>query len=268
MSGHLSQARDDAGVGLESGMSGEPADALQAAMPKVSVGEKLRNAVRKLRALSAGTAGAAAGEDRGSGEIGIAAAVGTLTEAGVKRAIVLSPEGDEAVATAVLMARALADSGLKVMLLDLTCSGAASMPMLESRRHPGITNLLCGEVRLSGAIHRDLYSDCHLIPAGTADAARAMRAADRLPLILDTLDTAYDIVIVECGPAPPSTIGMFEKERMQIVLSAIGADNGAVSEAEAALRESGHGDLMRVTPVGHPPEAGEEAFTDARRAAR
>ena len=95
----------------------------------------------------------------------------------------------------------MADAGLRVLLLDLTASGAASRPMLESTAYPGITNLLASEAQFSDVIHADLYSDCHVIPVGTADPARAMRAADRLPIIMESLTTAYDVVVVECGPA-------------------------------------------------------------------
>ncbi|RUV98749.1 hypothetical protein EOA46_34020, partial [Mesorhizobium sp. M1A.F.Ca.IN.022.05.2.1] len=44
-----------------------------------------------------------------------------------------------------------------------------------------ITNLLASEAQFSDVIHPDLYSDAHVIPVGTADPIRAMRAADRRP---------------------------------------------------------------------------------------
>ena len=39
------------------------------------------------------------------------------------------------------------------------------------------------------SIHTDHYSDCHVMPVGTADPVRAMRAADRLPIIMESLTT-------------------------------------------------------------------------------
>ena len=98
-----------------------------------------------------------------------------------------------------MVAREVADAGLRVLLLDLTASGAASRPMLDSVSYPGITNLLASEAQFTDAIHADHYSDCHVMPVGTADPARAMRAADRLPIIMESLTTAYDVVVVECG---------------------------------------------------------------------
>ncbi|WP_292636717.1 GumC family protein, partial [Mesorhizobium sp.] len=118
------------------------------------------------------------------GEVEIDKAVEKLISSGAARAIFVSPEGDEAAASAVLVAREVSDAGLRVLLLDLTASGAASRPMLDSGLFPGITNLLASEAQFSDVIHPDLYSDCHVIPVGTADPVRAMRAADRLPIIM------------------------------------------------------------------------------------
>jgi len=134
------------------------------------------------------------------GEIDIEKAAEKLIASGAARAIFVSPEGDEAAASAILVAREVSDAGLRVLLLDLTASGAASRPMLDSGLLPGITDLLASQAQFSDVIHADLYSDCHVIPVGTADPVRAMRAADRLPIIMQSLTTAYDLVIVECGP--------------------------------------------------------------------
>src|SRR5690606_35515291 len=120
------------------------------------------------------------------GEIGIDRAAEKLMTDGVARTLFVSPEGDEAAASSVLVAREMADAGLRVMLVDLTSSGAASHPMLESTSYFGITNLLVSEARFADVIHGDLYSDCHVIPIGTADLEQAMQAADRLPIILSS----------------------------------------------------------------------------------
>ncbi|TIM19726.1 MAG: chain-length determining protein, partial [Mesorhizobium sp.] len=79
------------------------------------------------------------------GEVDIDKAVEKLISSGAARAIFVSPEGDEAAASAVLVAREVSDAGLRVLLLDLTASGAASRPMLDSGLFPGITNLLASE---------------------------------------------------------------------------------------------------------------------------
>ncbi|QDB99718.1 exopolysaccharide transport family protein [Mesorhizobium sp. 8] len=185
------------------------------------------------------------------GEIDIAMAAEKLIAGGAARAIVVSPEGDEAAATAVLVAREVADAGLRVLLLDLTASGAASRPMLDSALLPGITNLLASESQFSDVIHPDHYSDCHVIPVGTADPARAMRAADRLPIIMQSLTTAYDLVVVECGPTDGQGIRRLVGEGTEVFVSVLEPDD-TVAEAAVKLIENGYPDLTLVTPDGRP----------------
>lgn len=184
------------------------------------------------------------------GEIDIAKAAEKLISGGVVRAIFVSPEGDEAAASSVLVARAVSDAGLRVLLLDMTASGAASRPMLDSGLFPGITNLLASQAQFSDVIHEDLYSDCHVIPVGTAEPMQAMRAADRLPIIMQSLTTAYDLVVVECGPADAQGIGRLVADGSEVFVSVIEADDD-VAQAAVSLIEGGYPDLTLVTPAGH-----------------
>lgn len=186
------------------------------------------------------------------GEIDIEKAAEKLIASGAARAIFVSPEGDEAAASAILVAREVSDAGLRVLLLDLTASGAASRPMLDSGLFPGITDLLASQAQFSDVIHADLYSDCHVIPVGTADPVRAMRAADRLPIIMQSLTTAYDLVVVECGPADAQGISRLGGEATEVFLSMLEPDD-EVTEAAVKLIESGYPDLTLVTPLGHEP---------------
>ncbi|RWK23594.1 MAG: chain-length determining protein [Mesorhizobium sp.] len=205
-------------------------------------------------APAAGSAEAEAPEPRRSrlGEIDVEKAAEKLIASGAARAIFVSPEGDEAAATAVLVAREVSDAGLRVLLLDLTASGAASRPMLDSGLFPGITNLLASEAQFSDVIHADLYSDAHVIPVGTADPVRAMRAADRLPIIMQSLTTAYDLVVVECGPADAQGISRLVGDGTEVFLSMLEADD-QVTQAAVKLIENGYPDVTLVTPVGQEP---------------
>ncbi|MCA0047367.1 exopolysaccharide transport family protein [Mesorhizobium sp. B283B1A] len=186
------------------------------------------------------------------GEIDIEKAAEKLIASGAARAIFVSPEGDEAAASAILVAREVSDAGLRVLLLDLTASGAASRPMLDSGLFPGITDLLASQAQFGDVIHADLYSDCHVIPVGTADPVRAMRAADRLPIIMQSLTTAYDLVVVECGPADAQGISRLGGDATEVFLSMLEPDD-EVAQAAVKLIESGYPDLTLVTPIGHEP---------------
>ncbi|WP_054313247.1 exopolysaccharide transport family protein [Mesorhizobium sp. 1M-11] len=186
----------------------------------------------------------------GLGEINVEKAADRLITSGAARAIFISPEGDEAAASSILVAREVADAGLRVLLLDLTASGAASRPMLDGSSQAGVTNLLASEAQFSDVIHADHYSDCHVIPAGTADPVRAMRAADRLPIIMQSLTTAYDIVVVECGPADADGIRRLVGEATEVFVSVL-EPSDAVTDAAVKLIESGYPDLVLVTPAGY-----------------
>ena len=172
-----------------------------------------------------------------------------LIAGGASRALFISPEGDEAAASAVMVARDVADAGLRVLLVDLTAMGAASRPMLGDEELPGITDLLAGEAKFVDVIHSDLYSDCHVIPVGTADQNKAMRSVERLPAIMDTLSAAYDVVIVECGPAGAESIRRLVSEGTEVLVSVI--DPAESVAARDDLASKGYEGLTLVTPADY-----------------
>ena len=187
------------------------------------------------------------------GEVSIETAAERLIAGGASRAIFVSPEGDNAAAAAILVTREVADSGLRVVLVDLTSNGAASRPMLESGNYRGITNLLASEAQFSDVIHADHFSDAHVIPLGTADPERAMRAADRLPIIMRSLTTAYDLVVVECGAADAESIRRLTGEGTEVLVSVLEPRDLAIEETAAALAAEGYDRLILVSPAGYQP---------------
>lgn len=192
--------------------------------------------------------------DRGdddAGEHAIEPVAEQLVASGADRAVVVSPEGDEAAASSVLLAREVADTGMRVLLLDLTQSGAASRPMLDGVKLPGITNLLASTAQFGDVIHGDLYSDCHVIPNGTADTELAMRAIERLPIIMDSLTTAYDLVIVECGPTDADGIRRIVNDDAKVLMSVLEPAEECILETATSLHDAGHEDLILVTPLGY-----------------
>ncbi|MBI1620430.1 GumC family protein [Aquamicrobium zhengzhouense] len=188
-------------------------------------------------------------------ELLISDAAKLLAEADFTRAVFISPEGDEAAAASVMVAREISDIGLRVVFLDLTSTGAPSSSMLESSRYPGITNLLASEAQFSEIIRGDLYSDCHVIAVGTAETEKAMRAIDRLPIILASLETAYDLIIIECGPTDAESLARVISETTEILVSVIEREEVAIQETAADLVAAGYGEALLVTPVGYqaPP---------------
>ncbi|MGP2492741.1 GumC family protein [Mesorhizobium sp. PUT5] len=216
--------------------------------PPVATSEPVRDEAAERQEAEASAQAEAARPDLG--QVGIEKAAEKIVAGGASCAIFVSPEGDEAAASSVLVAREIADGGLRVLLLDLTVSGAASLPMLETGRLAGITDLLASEAQFGDVIHGDRYSDCHVIPTGTADPARAMRGADRLPIIMQSLTTAYDVVVVECGPTGAEGIRRLVTDGTAVFVSMVEASD-AVADAAVSLISSGYPDLTLVSPAGH-----------------
>jgi hypothetical protein len=87
-----------------------------------------------------------------------------------------------------------------------------------------------------------------------------MRAVERLPIILEALASAYDIVIVECGPTNAGGLKRLAGEGSQIVLTVVDPAAPEIIETAGNLVDGGFDDLMLVTadglengPVGPAP---------------
>ncbi|MDP2118959.1 MAG: Wzz/FepE/Etk N-terminal domain-containing protein [Hoeflea sp.] len=167
-------------------------------------------------------------------------------------AVCISPEGDEGSAAAVMLARTVAGDGLQTLLIDLTGSACPTELMAESMRLPGLTDLMCGDISIADSIHPDRLSSAHIIPRGNANARRAMRAIDRLPMVIDALTEAYDLVIVECGAADAASVARIARaERGEIVLTILRSDEAEVARFLAEFNAQGFENVLLMTP-GHP----------------
>ena len=175
-------------------------------------------------------------------------------------AISVSPEGDRGSLSAVMLARTAAAEGAKVLLVDLTGSGCPTDLMAESRRLPGLTDLLCGEVAIADVIHADRLSNAQIVPHGNANARRAMRAIDRLPMLLDSFVEAYDLVIVECGMTNAASIARIAgRDGTEIVLSVVDPSEDELNAALSDFFENGFEDVLLMTPGGNPDGPGHRS---------
>jgi uncharacterized protein involved in exopolysaccharide biosynthesis/Mrp family chromosome partitioning ATPase len=167
-------------------------------------------------------------------------------------AVAVSPGGDAGSTATVMLARAVAESGRTVILVDLTGTACPTRLMAEHERMPGISDLLCGETAFGDAIHRDRLSDAHIVPQGVSDLERAMRGADRLTMIIDALADAYDLVLVECGPADKSALNRVVRGDSEIILSVPGYDDEAIAELVEDYAEAGYRDLLVLSEDDQP----------------
>jgi uncharacterized protein involved in exopolysaccharide biosynthesis/Mrp family chromosome partitioning ATPase len=105
---------------------------------------------------------------------------------------------------ASLLARTLAESGMRVILVDLG-EGERDTPFA------GLGDLLIGDASFVDIIHRDRFSRLHLIPAGRgiAGGADAQTLTERLHIACGALATTYDAVVFDAGPVDADTHGRF-----------------------------------------------------------
>jgi exopolysaccharide transport family protein len=174
-------------------------------------------------------------------------------------AIAISPGGDEGSTATVMLAREIAGQGRTVALIDMTGSACPTRLMAENPKLPGITDLLCGETAFGDAIHRDRLSDAHIIPHGASDPSKAMRGVDRLTMIIDALADAYDLVLVECGPAEIAGISRLARdETADIVLSVPGFREDEVAKLVTNFEMAGYRHLLIMAEAGdlHSPRRG------------
>ncbi|MCO6185842.1 GumC family protein [Rhizobium sp. L1K21] len=177
-----------------------------------------------------------------------------MAEALVPVAICVSPSGDKGSALTVELARRIADKGLHTLLVDMTGTGYPSKLMTPSAKLAGISNILAGTAQIAASIHPDMYSAAHIIPRGYADMEQAMRAADRLPMIVDALSEAYDCVIIECGPAEARGIDRLSRHpQTELILTAPDESEAEIATIMSGFSAAGYNEVILV--AGAPESA-------------
>lgn len=183
----------------------------------------------------------------------VSAIVTQLIGSDSARALVVSPEGDAGSITTITLARLLADRKRRIILIDMTGSGAVGHSMLDGDIKHGITELLSGDKKFTDTIHSDRYSDAHIMPLGIGDPEYSMRSVDRLPIILNALETAYDIVLIECGASTANQIRRLAGDTGQIILSIVDPESALVAQAALDLDQHGFDDVLIMTSLGTVP---------------
>ncbi len=184
-------------------------------------------------------------------EFSIESVASYLVTSGVRTALAISPTGDDGSTATVMLAREIAEGGHHVVLIDMTGSGCPTTLMASRKDLPGITDLLSGTAAFGDTIHPDRLSSAHIVPKGTSDIRRAMRGADRLSMITDALAEAYDLVIVECGPANAEGVARLSRNHpYEIILSAPRPDMKDLASIMDEFEKVGYADLVLMTAGG------------------
>ena len=121
----------------------------------------------------------------------------STTQAGLRT--MLAPESRQldVSSEAFDLVRAIAAGGKQVVLVDWSLAGTGLSAALGEPNKPGMTDLLQGNAFFEDVIARVPGSEAHVIACGEAllDGELA-EDADRLNLLLDALDEAYDHIVV------------------------------------------------------------------------
>ncbi|NTZ89540.1 polysaccharide biosynthesis protein UppB [Agrobacterium tumefaciens] len=168
-------------------------------------------------------------------------------------AAVVSPAGDSGSTTTVMLARALSEMGRSVVLVDMTASACPTRLMAPEAGLPGVMDLLAGAAAFGETIHGDRLSDAHIVPRGNAQPREAMRAIDRLTMILSALSDAYDTVLVECGSVQISSLEkMLRNLPAEIIVSVPGKDGEMLEKTLGELVAQGYEQALPMTGMRKP----------------
>lgn len=172
----------------------------------------------------------------------------------ISRILAISPEGDNGAVVTLELVRELADRGSRVILVDMTGTGAVSATMQDGHYEAGITDLLVGRVRFADAIHADHYSDAHVMPLGSTDPSQAMKNEKDLSLIIGALETVYDLVVLECGPTWAEDITALVTHKTQIALTVYDREREEIAKHAHDLSQNGYGTFihLRVSEAAEP----------------
>jgi Mrp family chromosome partitioning ATPase len=163
--------------------------------------------------------------------------------------------GIGATATAVALARALAEEG-KVVLLDLALAVPAIADISRDPDSPGIADLVRGTASFRHIITRDRYSRVHLIAAGqvSSDAVNIL-SSDRLAIAVSALRRTYDHVVIDAGHLTELAIERLAEISQQAVLVAPEIPDHQVETARSRLAGAGFSNVVVFTDkVPRPDE--------------
>ncbi|MGB9141100.1 MAG: hypothetical protein WCB71_02760, partial [Aestuariivirga sp.] len=172
---------------------------------------------------------------------------------GLRRLAIASLGGgvaDSSMAT-VVIARAVASKGLRVVVVDLATSGSSVDVLFGLEPGPGFVDLLAGATDFTKVIARDPHSSAHLLRLGLEKNQSVISLVDqRTEAVLAALGSIYDIVILHAGEATIKTPQLVGKCQAALLL-APGLRQKDVADAARALLESGMVDIQfgRLEPL-------------------
>lgn len=121
----------------------------------------------------------------------------TPERGGYRSLVTGSSAGSHGSATAIALARGLADMGQPVIIVEWTYGQSIVSQSLSVPDHPGTAELISGDASFEDVISGLPGTKCHAITAGRSlMKAFANQDPDQINLVLDALDEAYAHIVV------------------------------------------------------------------------
>jgi polysaccharide biosynthesis transport protein len=147
----------------------------------------------------------------------------------------------------VATARAVAESGRKILVIDADPTSHALEPLFDLEPGAGLSDLIAGTADFTKIIRREQQSSVHVISYGLSPSDQATETiAARLPSILSNLEDVYDIVFVHAGDIAPDTPQSLLGCK-SVVMIVPQNDQKDLPAAEQKLHEIGAESVMHVT---------------------
>ncbi len=101
----------------------------------------------------------------------------------------------------VSLARILASSGHRIVMVDCDLRMPASHRLVGTRLVPGLSDFLSGNANLNEVLWQDPASSARLIPAGAAVPNPAdLLGSPRMQSLLETLRDSHDLILLDSAP--------------------------------------------------------------------
>ncbi|MBI2719881.1 MAG: hypothetical protein HYX36_14155 [Rhizobiales bacterium] len=145
-------------------------------------------------------------------------------------------DGDCSVA-AVVLARALAAQGRRVIIADLAAAGSWLETLCGIAEGPGIADLVTGAAPFTKVIGRDKFSTVHLLRFGHDRSERAIKSVnDRMESVLAALGQTYDAVVVNGGERVADETAVVERCQAVLVVAPVSRFSDAAATVQALAR--------------------------------
>lgn len=139
--------------------------------------------------------------------------------------------------TAVNLARAYADSGARVLLVDADLRNPSVARMLGLEGSVGLTTVLLGQARLADILQPWPDSDLDVLPAGPVPPNPSeLLGSEATASLFDQMLDAYDMVIVDSPPVNPVIDAVLLGRLTGGLLLVVSAQRGRKREVSAALK--------------------------------